>query len=170
MSPYAVSKLAGEKYCFSYSHLYGLSTICLRFFTVYGPRQRPDLAIRKFAEKIREGKPIPFFGDGSTARDYTYVTDIVDGIMRAIPLDCRHEVMNLGNSNPITLARLVSTIEDKLQMKARLDRQPEQPGDVPITYADVSKAKAVLGYEPKMPFEKGIEEFVAWLPEPCSVL
>ncbi len=162
ISPYAATKLAGEKMCFTYSHLFGIDCVCLRFFTVYGPRQRPDLAIRKFTRMIDEGRPIPFFGDGTAGRDYTYVDDTVDGVIRAMHHDTRYDVFNLGNSHPVSLSAMVAAIEAALGKKAIIDRQPDQPGDVPITYADISKAKRILGYNPKTPFEDGIRKFVAW--------
>jgi len=162
ISPYAATKLAGEKICFTYSHLYGLEVVCLRFFTVFGPRQRPDLAIRKFVASIDRGAPIPVFGDGSSGRDYTYVADTVDGIVAALHHQTRYDVFNLGNSHPIDLNTMIRTIEDALGKRAVIDWQPEQPGDVPITFADISKAKRVLGYDPKTKFERGIEQFVSW--------
>jgi UDP-glucuronate 4-epimerase len=162
ISPYAATKIAGEKICYTYSHLYGLEVTCLRFFTVYGPRQRPDLAIRKFTEMIYAGRPIPVFGDGSSGRDYTYVDDIVDGILAAIDYQCSYEIFNLGNSKPVSLITLIQTIEEACARRAVIDRQPLQPGDVPITYADISKAHRLLGYEPRVPFPTGIAAFVDW--------
>src|SRR5579872_705126 len=161
VSPYAATKIAGEKLCFTWSHLYGLHVICLRFFTVYGPRQRPDLAIHKFARLIEEGKPLPFFGDGSSGRDYTYIDDIVEGLMAALRYDAGYEVFNLGNSHPVRLTELVAELERSLGRRATLDRQPDQPGDVPITYADITKAARLLGYRPQTTFSQGIERFVA---------
>jgi len=165
ISPYAATKIAGEKMCFTYSHLYGIRTVCLRFFTVYGPRQRPDLAIHKFAHLIEAGKPIPVFGDGSSGRDYTFCSDTVDGIIAALHHDCAFDVFNLGNSHPVTLNTLIGTIEEALGKKAVLRRLPDQPGDVPITYADIAKAQRVLGYAPKVGFREGIEAFVGWYRE-----
>ncbi|MFN7923331.1 MAG: GDP-mannose 4,6-dehydratase [Bryobacteraceae bacterium] len=162
ISPYAATKIAGEKLCYTWSHLYGIDVVCLRFFTVYGPRQRPDLAIRKFTTMIDHGQTIPVFGDGSTSRDYTFVDDIVSGIRAAIDLPCRYEIFNLGNSSPVPLTRLISVIEEALEVKARIKRLPDQPGDVPITYADISKAQRMLGYLPHTPLEEGIRRFVAW--------
>jgi UDP-glucuronate 4-epimerase len=162
ISPYAATKLAGEKLCFTYSHLYGLSSVCLRFFTVYGPRQRPDLAIRKFIERIDGGLPITMFGDGSSARDYTYVSDTVNGILGAITYDSSYDVFNLGNSRPISLLEMIRTIEAAIGKSARIEHLPDQPGDVPITYAEIGKAKALLGYNPSTPFEEGIRRFVEW--------
>jgi UDP-glucuronate 4-epimerase len=169
ISPYAATKIAGEKICYTYSHLYGIQVVCLRFFTVYGPRQRPDLAIRKFTEMIDRGEPIPVFGDGSSGRDYTYIDDIVQGVIAATRLDCAYEVFNLGNAHPITLTTLVRTIETCLGKKAALRRLPLQPGDVPITYADISKATRQLGYSPATPFPQGIEKFVKWYRESAQV-
>lgn len=162
ISPYAATKIAGEKICYTYSHLYRIQTVCLRFFTVYGPRQRPDLAIRKFTEMIDRGDPIPVFGDGSSGRDYTYVEDIIQGVLAAAKLDSPYDVFNLGNASPVNLNELIQTIEAAVGKKAKLQRLPMQPGDVPITYADISKAQRILGYAPKTPFSKGIEKFVHW--------
>ena len=169
ISPYAASKLAGEMLCFTYSHLYSLPVVCLRFFTVYGPRQRPDLAIHKFTGLIDAGKPIPVFGDGSAGRDYTFVADIVAGLMAALqydpPADAANapfEVINLGNSHPVTLSRLVELLEEATGKRAIRQQLPFQPGDVPITWADISKAKRLLGYAPKTPIEKGLADFVSW--------
>ncbi len=162
VSPYAASKLACEALGHVYHHLYGLDVTMLRFFTVYGPRQRPDLAIHKFTRLIAAGKPIPVFGDGSTARDHTYITDIVDGVMAATSREFGFEVFNLGESQTIRLDRLIELIESAVGKKAVIDRQPLQPGDVPITYADISKAQAKLGYRPKVKAEQGIPLFVEW--------
>lgn len=162
ISPYAATKIAGEKVCFTYSHLYQINVVCLRFFTVFGPRQRPDLAIRKFAELMRAGKPIPFFGDGSSGRDYTFVADTVSGIIAALLYNCRFEVFNLGNSHPVNLLTMISTLESNLGTKANLERLPEQPGDVPITFADISKAQRCLGYQPKTSFSEGVRIFADW--------
>jgi UDP-glucuronate 4-epimerase len=162
VSPYAATKLAGEKICYTYSHLYGIAVVCLRLFTVHGPRQRPDLAIRKFAELITGGKPVPVFGDGSTGRDYTFVDDIASGILAGLRHDCRYEVFNLGNSHPVTLARLVETLEHQLGMRAKIERLPDQPGDVPITYANIAKAQRLLGYQPQTSFDDGIRKFLDW--------
>ena len=134
----------------------------LRFFTVYGPRQRPDLAIHKFAALINAGKPIPVFGDGSTARDYTYITDIVDGVVACTQHEFGYEVFNLGESQTVTLSRLIELLEAALGKKAIINHQPLQPGDVPITFADVSKARAKLGYNPRMKIAEGIPLFVDW--------
>lgn len=162
LSPYAATKIAAEKLVYTYAHLYGIQTACLRFFTVYGPRQRPDLAIRKFMTLIATGQPVPFFGDGSMGRDYTYVSDTVDGVMAALDHDCPFDIFNLGNSAPVTLTEMVETIASCLGRHAKLDRQPAQPGDVPITFADLTHSRQVLGYQPRVPFAEGIREMAAW--------
>jgi len=162
ISPYAATKIAGEKICYTYSHLYNIRTVCLRFFTVYGARQRPDLAIHKFTRLITEGKPIPVFGDGSSGRDYTYYTDTIEGVIAALHYDCPFDIFNLGNSHPVDLNTLIRTLEASLGREAILQRLPDQPGDVPITYADISKAQCLLGYSPRVPFAEGIAAFVDW--------
>jgi UDP-glucuronate 4-epimerase len=163
ISPYAATKGAGELLCHTYSHLYGLRCVCLRFFTVYGPRQRPDLAIHKFAKLISQHKPIPVFGDGTTRRDYTYIDDIIDGVTAAIDYDkSNYEVINLGESRTVELRELISLLEKELDTHAIIERQPPQPGDVPQTFADVSKARALLNYEPKTQIEEGLHRFVEW--------
>jgi UDP-glucuronate 4-epimerase len=166
ISPYAATKAAGELLCHTFSHLYDIRTVCLRFFTVYGARQRPDLAIRKFATLISEGKPIPVFGDGSTRRDYTYIDDIISGVRAAIDYTgTRHEIFNLGESQTVELSRLIELIEQNLDTHAIIDRQPRQPGDVPLTYADISKARELLGYDPQTKIEEGIRKFTEWFVE-----
>jgi len=162
ISPYAASKLACESLGHVYHHVYGLDIAMLRFFTVYGPRQRPDLAIHKFARLMSAGKPIPVFGDGSTARDYTYVSDTLEGIMACTTQEFGFEVFNLGESQTVSLNRLIELLEAALGKKAVIDRQPPQPGDVPITCADVAKARARLGYDPRVKIEQGIPLFVDW--------
>lgn len=171
ISPYAATKLAGELLCYTYAHLFDLECVCLRFFTVYGPRQRPDLAIRKFTELIDASKPIPFFGDGTSGRDYTFVKDIVEGINAARRFDMRanrgaseapFETFNLGNSSPITLSEMVKAIENVTGKEAALDRKPFQPGDVPITWASVEKAERLLHFRPQTPFSEGLKAFVEW--------
>jgi len=162
ISPYAASKLACEALGHVYHQVYGLDIVMLRFFTVYGPRQRPDLAIHKFARLITEGKPIPVFGDGSTARDYTYVEDILDGILACTRAKFGYEIYNLGESQTVKLNRLIELLEGALGKRAIVDRKPAQPGDVPITFADVSKARVRLGYSPRVPIERGIPLFVEW--------
>jgi len=163
ISPYAASKLACEALGHVYHHVYGLDIVMLRFFTVYGPRQRPDLAIRKFATLIQAGKPIPVFGDGSTARDYTYITDILAGIMACTQKQFGYEIFNLGESETVKLGRLIELLENALGKKAILDRKPAQPGDVPLTCADISKAREKLGYNPTVKIDRGIPLFVNWL-------
>ncbi len=162
ISPYAASKLACEALGHVYHHVYGMDVAMLRFFTVYGPRQRPDLAIHKFAQLITQGKPIPVFGDGSTARDYTYVTDTVDGILACTQKEFGFEIFNLGESQTVKLSYLIELIENALGQKAVIDRQPPQPGDVPITFANIAKARAQLGYLPSVKIEEGIPRFVEW--------
>jgi UDP-glucuronate 4-epimerase len=163
ISPYAATKGAGELLCHTYSHLYGLRCVCLRFFTVYGPRQRPDLAIHKFASLISQGKPIPVFGDGTTRRDYTYVDDIIDGVVAAMHYNkSDFEVINLGESRTVELRELISLLEKELDMHATIDRLPPQPGDVPQTFADISKARRLLGYDPKTQIEDGLRRFIEW--------
>lgn len=163
ISPYAATKIAGESACHVYSHLYGMRIVCLRFFTVYGARQRPDLAIHKFARLITEGRAIPMYGDGSTRRDYTYIDDIISGVVGAMKYDeSKFEVINLGESETTELRRLVELLESALGRKATIDYQPMQPGDVPITYASIDKARRLLGYAPGTKIEAGIEKFAAW--------
>lgn len=162
ISPYAASKRAGELFCYTYHHLYNIPTTCLRFFTVYGPRQRPEMAIHKFTRLIDNDEEITLFGDGTSRRDYTYITDIISGVMRALGQNSGYEIINLGNSNTVELKTLVSLIEVSLWKKAKIKGSPLQPGDVPITYADVSKAKQLLGYAPKVNIEEGIQGFVRW--------
>lgn len=163
ISPYASTKAAGELLCHTYSHLFDIRTVCLRFFTVYGARQRPDLAIHKFSRLITEGKPIQIFGDGTTRRDYTYIDDIIQGVRGAISYDgSMHEVFNLGESETTELSRLVELLEESLGIEAIIDRQPMQPGDVPVTFADISKAKRLLNYDPSTKIESGIPKFVEW--------
>ncbi|MBC8071479.1 MAG: GDP-mannose 4,6-dehydratase, partial [Deltaproteobacteria bacterium] len=150
--------------CHANSHLYGLPIHSQRFFTVYGPRQRPDLAIRKFAERMLAGQSIELYGDGSTSRDYTFIDDIVAGVLAAIELDAvGHEVFNLGNSSPVTLAELVAAIETAFDVCAQIVRLPEQPGDVPRTFADVTRAEQRLGFRPSTPLAEGLAVFAAWL-------
>ncbi len=167
ISPYAATKAAGELMAHTYSHLYGLRVVCLRFFTVYGARQRPDLAIHKFARAILERRPIPVFGDGSTLRDYTYIDDILGGIAGAIRYSengpTPFEVVNLGESQCIALNGLIGLLEQAIGEKAIIDRQPEQPGDLPLTHADIGKAQRLLDYQPETSIETGIGHFVKWM-------
>ena len=162
ISPYAATKRAGELLCANYHALYGFDVHCLRFFTVYGPRQRPEMAIHKFTRLIDRGEPLPRFGDGSTRRDYTYVTDIVAGVVQSIERVRGYEIINLGGSRTTRLEELIAHLEARLGKKAILDRQPDQPGDVVATWADVAKAGRILGYEPKTPIEDGLTAFVEW--------
>lgn len=165
ISPYAATKRAGELICHTFWHLYKMPIFCLRFFTVYGPRQRPDLAIHKFMRLIDAGKPIPVFGDGSMSRDYTYVSDTVAGIMSALDRCDRYRIYNLGGSNPITLSRLIDEIQTALGKQAIIDRKPTQPGDVERTYADLTRSKAELGYDPQVDITEGLKRFAAWFQE-----
>ncbi|MCB9916178.1 MAG: GDP-mannose 4,6-dehydratase [Planctomycetes bacterium] len=165
VSPYAATKRAGELMCFTFHHLYGIPTTCLRFFTVYGPRQRPEMAIHKFVRKTLRGEPIPFFGDGSTRRDYTYIDDIVDGVVRSIDRCEGYEIYNLGESQTTSLAELVDAIGEACGRAPVIDRQPMQPGDVVVTYADVTKARERLGYAPQTLVREGLARFVAWYRE-----
>ena len=166
ISPYAATKRAGELVCHTYHHLFGLGVLSLRFFTVYGPRQRPDLAIRKFATLMQAGEPIPFYGDGSTERDYTWIDDIIQGVVAAIARTRSHpgeyEIINLGESRTTSLSKLVQLIADALAVEPNLQRLPMQPGDVNRTFADVSKAKRLLGYQPTTAVEEGIPRFIEW--------
>jgi UDP-glucuronate 4-epimerase len=163
ISPYAATKGAGELICHTYTHLYGIRSVCLRFFTVYGPRQRPDLAIHKFARLISAGNAIPVFGDGSTRRDYTFIDDIIAGVRAAIDYDqSDYEVINLGESRTVELRELIALIEKELGATATIDRQPLQPGDVPQTFADITKARRLLNYNPQTQIEEGIHRFAEW--------
>jgi len=169
ISPYAATKLAGEQLCSNYSHLYGMRTLSLRFFTVYGPRQRPDLAIHKFTKLIHEGRSIDQYGDGSTRRDYTYIDDILQGIVACLTYEgplC--DVFNLGESQTTTLSELIAAIETALGKKAVINRLPEQPGDVPLTYADITKSREQLGYRPATKISEGIPKFVDWYLKNCA--
>lgn len=170
VSPYAATKRAGELLCYTYAHLYCLRIACLRFFTVYGPSQRPDLAIHKFARLMLAGQPIPVFGDGTTQRDYTYVDDIVEGIVRAWQWLRQaegtaevYDIFNLGGAHPVALLELIHHLEVALDCPAQIDWQPEQPGDVPRTYADLRKSAAVLGYRPQVALATGLQHFATWL-------
>ena len=165
VSPYAASKRAGELLCHSYHHLYDFDVACLRFFTVYGPRQRPEMAIHKFTRLIDQGEAVPLFGDGSSARDYTYVEDIVDGITAALAKVRGYQILNLGRAEVVTLRELVGHIERALGKKASIVTQSEQPGDVRTTCADLTRAREVLGYQPRVGIEEGIRRFVEWYRE-----
>lgn len=167
ISPYAASKLSAEQYTYTYHHLYQLNVLNARFFTVYGPRQRPDLAIHKFARLLLAGQPIPMYGDGSTARDYTFVADTVDGIARGVAYLLTHpgtyQTINLGNSSPIQLRDLIAAVGEAVGVKPVLDLKPMQAGDVEVTYADISKARHLLGYAPQTALPEGLRQFVLWL-------
>jgi len=163
LSPYGATKIAGEFLCSTYSHLYQMRVVALRYFTVYGARQRPDLAIHQFARRIYAGLPIDQFGDGTTRRDYTYIDDIIQGTMAALdykgPL---YDIFNLGESETIRLKDLISAIENALGKKAKINRLPEQPGDMPLTCADISKARQLLGYNPTTKLSEGLPKFIEW--------
>jgi len=165
ISPYAVTKKKAEELCKKYNDMHGLNIICLRFFTVYGPRNRPDMAMYKFTKLISEDKEIEMFGDGTSKRDYTYVTDIVSGVLNALDKNLGFEIINLGNNKAIELKYFISLIEKELNKKAKIKKLPEQKGDVPLTYADISKAKKLLNYEPKVKIEEGVKLFVRWFNE-----
>ena len=162
VSPYAATKRANELMAYTYHHLYGLSVTCLRFFTVYGPRQRPEMAIYHFTEKLARGEAVPRYGDGSSARDYTYIDDIVEGILVALDVAVPFEIVNLGGSRTTTRQHLIELIAASLGTEPRVQELPPQPGDVPITFADVSKARKLWGWEPRVPIEEGIRRFVDW--------
>lgn len=172
VSPYAASKRSGELLCHTWHHLWALSVHCLRFFTVYGPRQRPDLAINKFARLMREGKPLPVYGDGSSSRDYTHVADVVEGIVRSAevlddlpPNRPDFRILNLGHGRGVSLEDLIEALADALGVRPRISREPDQPGDVPLTLADTRELEAVLGFRPNVDFAEGIRSFVAWQAE-----
>jgi len=165
VSPYAATKRAGELVAHTFHHGFGLSVTCARIFTAYGPRQRPDLAIRKFADRMRAGKPVPIFGDGSSLRDFTYVDDLVEGLVRAIDRDLGFALLNFAGGRTISVLEVVQALERELGVSAEIDWQPEQIGDVRRTWGDISAARAALGYEPKTAFEEGLRRFVAWLRE-----
>lgn len=162
VSPYAATKRANELTCFTYHHLYGMDIACLRFFTVYGPRQRPEMAIHKFVRLVDEGKPLPCYGDGSSERDYTFVDDILDGLIKAHDKTQGYRIYNLGESDTISLRDLVAAIGRATGKEPQVDWQPMQPGDVPRTFADVSRAKDELGYDPRVHIDEGLQRFVAW--------
>ncbi len=163
LSPYGATKIAGEFLCSTYSHLYGMRVVALRYFTVYGPRQRPDLAIHQFTRRIHAGKPIDQFGDGTTRRDYTYIDDIIQGTIAALKYDGpMFDIFNLGENETIQLRDLIAGIENALGEKAKINRLPEQPGDMPVTYADISKARKLLGYNPSTRLSDGLPRFIEW--------
>jgi len=162
ISPYATTKRSGELQVFNAHHLHGLPAVCLRFFTVYGPRQRPEMAIARFIRCLEEGRTIPFHGDGSSRRDYTYIDDIVDGVEAALDRTLGFEIVNLGGARPVTLSDLVRFLEKATGRTARLDRKPDQPGDVPVTYASTEKAERLLGFKARVPLEEGLRRSVEW--------
>jgi len=163
LSPYAATKISGEHLCGNYAHLYGMKVVCLRFFTVYGPGQRPDLAIHKFTDAIHRGQSIPQYGDGSTRRDYTYIDDIVQGVAGALRYEGpAFDIFNLGENQTTTLSELIVEIENALGKKAVIERLPEQQGDMPLTSADITKARQLLGYNPQTKIRDGIPKFVEW--------
>jgi len=170
ISPYAATKRAGELLCYTYHHLYNTSITCLRFFTVYGPRGRPDMAPYKFTKLIIEGKPVPRYGDGTTKRDYTYITDIVKGVIAAIDKELSFEIINLGNNKPVMLNDFIRVIEEATHRKAVIKEMPMQPGDVNITYADIRKAQRLLGYQPETSIEEGMKKFVEWFNSSSGLL
>jgi UDP-glucuronate 4-epimerase len=166
ISPYSATKLSAEALCRVYHHLHGLDIVCLRLFAAYGPRQRPDLAIYKFTSAIVRGKPVEMYGDGATARDYTYVDDIIQGFLACLDREFGFEIINLGESRAVELRELVQLIEAAVGKKAHRRQLPNQPGDVPVTCADVSKARRLLGYKPQVSIEEGIRRFVEWFQKP----
>lgn len=165
ISPYATTKRAGELMCYTYSHLYKLPSTCLRFFTVYGERGRPDMAVAKFTRLINDGKPIQVYGDGSAQRDFTYVADIIDGLLKAVYKPSRYEIVNLGGANTIEVNKLIELIEGALGKKAEINYLPPVPGDVPITYADAARARELLGFTAAVRIDEGVERYVKWFLE-----
>jgi UDP-glucuronate 4-epimerase len=165
ISPYGATKRAGELLCYSYHHLYGMNIACLRIFTAYGPRQRPEMAIHKFTRLIDRGEKVPIYGDGSSRRDYTYIDDLIDGILAVIHYHKGFEIYNLGESQTTSLKELIRLIEEALDKKANIERLEPQPGDVSVTYADITKAKRMLKYQPRVKMEEGIKRFVEWYRE-----
>jgi len=162
ISPYATTKRAGELLCYNYHHLYGMRLACLRFFTVYGPAQRPEMAIHKFTDLLAKGQAVSMYGDGESRRDYTYIDDIIDGVVASMDKAPPFEILNLGGAETTSLSDLIHWIAEELEVEPIIERLPDQPGDVPITYADVTKAARVLGYSPKVPIREGLRRFVAW--------
>ncbi len=166
ISPYAATKRAGELLAHAFHHAHGLSVTCTRIFTAYGPRQRPDLAVRKFAERMLAGEPVPIYGDGGSLRDYTYIDDLVDGLLRALDRDLGFAILNLGGGRTVTVLEVVKQLEQALGVDAEIAWRPRETGDVTRTLADVSAARAALGWSPRVPFEEGVRRFVAWLRAP----
>jgi UDP-glucuronate 4-epimerase len=165
ISPYAATKRAGELLLHSFHHAQGLSVVCARIFTAFGPRQRPDLAIHKFAARMLRGEPIPLFGDGTSVRDFTFVDDLVDGLVRALDADLEFSILNFGAGRTVSLREVVATLEEELGVPARIDWQPAQTGDVSRTWADIGAARAALGYAPSVSFREGVRRFANWLKE-----
>lgn len=165
ISPYATTKRAGELLCYNYYHLYGMRIACLRFFTVYGPAQRPEMAIHKFTDLLARGESVTMYGDGNSRRDYTFVDDIIDGVVASMDLAPPFEILNLGGAETTSLSDLIDWIAEELAVDPKIEYLPDQPGDVPITYADVTKANRVLGYSPKVPIREGLRRFVGWYKE-----
>ena len=170
VSPYAATKRAAELMCYTWHHLYGLPITCLRFFTVYGPRQRPDMAIHKFVRLIDRGRPVTRYGDGSSRRDYTYVDDIVQGVLASLDRVLDYEIINLGESRTIALSELIAAIEKVMGRRATIEEKPDRPEDVRETFADISKARTLLGYDPQFPLEEGLRRFWQWYQESRDVL
>jgi UDP-glucuronate 4-epimerase len=168
ISPYAATKKAGELLCHTYHHLYGLEVACLRYFTVYGPRQRPEMAIHHFARSIHEGRKISIFGDGNSLRDYTYIDDAIEGTLGALSREHGYEIYNIGESQTIRLSQLIQALEEQIGKKALVEHLPEQPGDVKHTYADIRKAREHLGYNPKTDIREGLSRFVRWYLHECG--
>jgi UDP-glucuronate 4-epimerase len=162
ISPYATTKRTGELLCYNYAHLYGMRTACLRFFTVYGPAQRPEMAIHKFTDLLARGKAVTMYGDGASRRDYTYVDDIIDGVVASMDLAPSFEILNLGGADTTSLSDLIHWIAEELGVEPNIETLPDLPGDVPITYADVTKAAEMLGYSPQVPIREGLKRFVDW--------
>ncbi len=162
LSPYGATKRAGEIFCYTYHHLAGFTTFCLRFFSVYGPRLRPDMAIYKFTELLTRGKAVPVYGDDGSSRDYTFYTDIVSGMLACLTAEAQYEIVNLGDSRAVTLSRMIELLSENLGVEPRFERLPKHPGDPPHTCADISKARRLFGYQPSVRIEEGIKEFVAW--------
>ena len=166
VSPYAATKRAGELVAHTFHHALGLSVTCARIFTAYGPRQRPDLAIRKFADRMRSGESVPIYGDGSALRDFTYVDDLVDGLVRGLDTDLGFAILNFGAGRKISVLEVVKALEQELGIQARIEWLPRQTGDVPRTWAEIGAAREALGYDPRVSFEEGVARFVRWLDEP----
>ena len=168
ISPYATTKITGEMLCHTYHHLYGIRIVALRFFTVYGPRQRPEMAIHKFTRAVNMGKEIPMYGDGTSRRDYTFIDDIINGIVASLRSSLKYEVLNLGESDTIQLIDLIDLIQKNMGKKAKIKKYSLQPGDVPITYASIEKAKKLIGYSPKVSIQEGIFRFCQWYKTECG--